>query len=147
MTKCKICQKSQKENQKEILINPRDSGQTIAKSCMGFLLLKTQTSANDLSKDIELKLLNSAAAKSVITVMKSIYTTHGIPEDLLNDGGPPFNSNLMMNFFQEWGIIYYVTPPHFPRDNGLIERAVQTVINYLTKAEEEGKDLHVLLHD
>ncbi|GFT16983.1 integrase catalytic domain-containing protein [Nephila pilipes] len=55
-----------------------------------------------LSKYVELKPLNSTAAQSVITVMKSFYSTHGIPEDLVSDGGPPFNSNLMMNFFREW---------------------------------------------
>ncbi|GFY79268.1 integrase catalytic domain-containing protein [Trichonephila inaurata madagascariensis] len=79
--------------------------------------------------------------------MKSIYATHGIPEELVSDGGPPYNSNLMMNFFREWGIKHHVTPPHFPRVNGQIERAVQTVKNSLTKAAEEGKDLYVVLLD
>ncbi|GFY79394.1 alanine--glyoxylate aminotransferase 2, mitochondrial [Trichonephila inaurata madagascariensis] len=35
-----------------------------------------------LSKYVELKPLNSTTAQSVITVMKSIYATHGIPEEL-----------------------------------------------------------------
>ncbi|GFQ84278.1 integrase catalytic domain-containing protein [Trichonephila clavata] len=75
-----------------------------------------------LSKYVELKPLNSTTAQSVITVTKSIYATHGIPEDLVSDGVPPFNSNLMMSFFREWGIKHPVTPPHFPRTNGQIER-------------------------
>ncbi|GFS34049.1 retrovirus-related Pol polyprotein from transposon 17.6 [Trichonephila inaurata madagascariensis] len=58
-----------------------------------------------LSKYVELKPLNSTTAQSVITVMKSIYATHGIPRRTCGDGGPPYNSNLMMNFFREWGII------------------------------------------
>ncbi|GFV08600.1 integrase catalytic domain-containing protein [Trichonephila clavipes] len=78
--------------------------------------------------------------------MKSIYATHGKPEELVSDGGPPYNSNLMMKFFREWGI-KHVTPPHFPRANGQIERAVNTVKNSLTKAAEEGKDLYVVLLD
>ncbi|GFY69280.1 hypothetical protein TNIN_377791 [Trichonephila inaurata madagascariensis] len=52
-----------------------------------------------LSKYVELKPLNSTTAQSVIKVMKSIYAKHGIPEELVSDGGPPFNLNLMMNFF------------------------------------------------
>ncbi|GFY66839.1 integrase catalytic domain-containing protein [Trichonephila inaurata madagascariensis] len=72
--------------------------------------------------------------------MKSIYATHGIPEELVSDGGPPYNSNLMMNFFREWGIKHHVTLPHFPRANGQMERAVQTKKNSLTKAAEEGKN-------
>ncbi|GFY60702.1 integrase catalytic domain-containing protein [Trichonephila inaurata madagascariensis] len=42
---------------------------------------------------------------------------------------------------------HHVTLPHFPRANGQIERAVQTVKNSLTKAAEEGKDLYVVLLD
>ncbi|GFW41298.1 integrase catalytic domain-containing protein [Trichonephila clavipes] len=76
--------------------------------------------------------------------MKSIYATYGIPEELVSDGGPPYNSNLMMNFYPKWGIKHHVTPPHFHRANGQIERAVQTVKNSLTKATEEGKDLYVV---
>ncbi|GFQ95202.1 integrase catalytic domain-containing protein [Trichonephila clavata] len=75
------------------------------------------------------------------------YATHGIPEDLVSDGGPPFNSNLMTNFFREWGIKHYVTQPNFPRANGQIERAVQTVKNSLTKVAEEGKYLYAVLLD
>ncbi|GFQ93481.1 retrovirus-related Pol polyprotein from transposon 17.6 [Trichonephila clavata] len=71
-----------------------------------------------LSKYVELKPLNSTTAQYVITVMKYIYATRGIPEDLVSDGGPSFNSNLMTNFFREWGIKHHVTPPHFPRANG-----------------------------
>ncbi|GFU03655.1 integrase catalytic domain-containing protein [Nephila pilipes] len=52
-----------------------------------------------------------------------------------------------MKFFREWGIKHHVIPPHFPRTNGQIERAVQTVNNSLTKAAKEGKDLYVVLLD
>ncbi|GFX59108.1 uncharacterized protein K02A2.6 [Trichonephila clavipes] len=100
-----------------------------------------------LSKYVELKPLNSTTAQSVIIVMKSIYATHGIPEELVSDGGPQYNSNLMMNFFREWGIKHHVTLPHFPRVNGQIERAVQIVKSSVTKAAEEGKDLYVVLLD
>ncbi|GFY39566.1 hypothetical protein TNIN_109841 [Trichonephila inaurata madagascariensis] len=49
-----------------------------------------------LSKYVELKPLNSTTAQSV---MQSIYATQVIPEDLVSNGGSPFNSNSMMNFF------------------------------------------------
>ncbi|GFX67723.1 integrase catalytic domain-containing protein [Trichonephila clavipes] len=58
--------------------------------------------------------------------MKSIYATHGIPEELVSDGGPPYNSNLMMNFFRQWGIKHPVTPPHYPRINGQIESSANS---------------------
>ncbi|GFS34489.1 retrovirus-related Pol polyprotein from transposon 17.6 [Trichonephila inaurata madagascariensis] len=150
VSKCKICQKYQRENQKEILINPEIPGRPWQKVACDFFCLKGKEHLlmiDYLSKYVELKPLNSTTAQSVITVMKSIYATHGIPEELVSDGGPPYNSNLMMNFFREWGIKHHVTPPHFPRANGQIERAVQTVKNSLTKGVEEGKDLFVVLLD
>ncbi|GFQ80959.1 retrovirus-related Pol polyprotein from transposon 17.6 [Trichonephila clavata] len=150
VSKCKICQKYQRENQKEILINPEIPGRSWQKVACDFFCLKGKEHLlmmDYLSKYVELKPLNSTTAQSVITVMKSIYATHGIPEDLVSDGGPPFNSNLMTNFFRKWGIKHHVTPPHFPRANGQIERAVQTVKNSLTKAAEEGKDLYAVLLD
>ncbi|GFY69013.1 uncharacterized protein TNIN_152411 [Trichonephila inaurata madagascariensis] len=48
------------------------------------------------------------------------------PKELVSDGGPPYNSNLMMNFFREWGIEHHVTPPHFPRANGQIETSANS---------------------
>ncbi|GFR11384.1 integrase catalytic domain-containing protein [Trichonephila clavata] len=139
--------KYQRENQKEILINPEIPGRPWQKVACDLFCLKGKENLlmiNYLSKYVELKPPNSTTAQSVI---KSIYATHGIPEDLVSDGGPSFNSNLMMNFFREWGIKYHVTPPHFPRANGQIERAVETVKNSLTRAAEEGKDLYVVLLD
>ncbi|GFR05217.1 retrovirus-related Pol polyprotein from transposon 17.6 [Trichonephila clavata] len=147
--KCKIGQKYQRENQKEILINPEIPGRPWLKVACDFFCLKGKEHLlmiDYLSKYVKLKPLNSTTAQSVITVMKSIYATHGIPEDLVSDGGPPFNSNLMTNFFREWGIKHHVTPHHFSRANGQIERAVQTVKNSLTKAAEEGKDLRNRFH-
>ncbi|GFY72776.1 retrovirus-related Pol polyprotein from transposon 17.6, partial [Trichonephila inaurata madagascariensis] len=104
VSKCKICQKYQRENQKEILINPEIPGRPWQKVACDFFCLKGKEHLlmiDYLSKYVELKPLNSTTAQSVITVMKSIYATHGIPEELVSDGGPPYNSNLMMNFFRE----------------------------------------------
>ncbi|GFW06537.1 uncharacterized protein K02A2.6 [Trichonephila clavipes] len=149
VSKCKISQKYQKENQKEILINPVIPVRPWQKVACDFFCLKGKEHLlmiDYLSKYVELKSLNSTTAQSVSLVMKSIYATHGIPEELVSDGGPPYNSNLM-NFFREWGIKHHVTLPHFSRADGQIERAVQTVKNSLTKAAKERKDLYVVLLD
>ncbi|GFR03747.1 retrovirus-related Pol polyprotein from transposon 17.6 [Trichonephila clavata] len=118
--KCKICQKYQRENQKEILINPEIPGRPWQKVTCDFFCLKSKEHLlmiDYLSKYVELKPLNSTTAQSVITVMKSIYATHGIPEDLSK------------------------------RTNREIERGVQTVKNSLNKAAEEEKDLYIVLLD
>lgn len=86
-------------------------------------------------------------AQAVVTAMKAIFARHGIPEELVSDGGPPFNSESVQKFFKKWNVLHQITSPHFPRANGQVERAVQTLKNSLTKAEEDGKDLFVVLLD
>ncbi|GFR17395.1 retrovirus-related Pol polyprotein from transposon 17.6 [Trichonephila clavata] len=85
VSKCKICQKYQRENQKDILIYPEIPGIPWQKVPYDFFCLKGKQHLlmiDYLSKYVELKPLSSTTAQSVIIVMKFIYATQGIPEDL-----------------------------------------------------------------
>ncbi|GBN41728.1 hypothetical protein AVEN_130748-1 [Araneus ventricosus] len=44
------------------------------------------------SKFIEVQIISSLEATVVIPAVKSIFARHGIPLELISDGGPPFNS-------------------------------------------------------
>lgn len=52
-----------------------------------------------LCKYVELQSLKSVTVQAVIIVIKSICVTHGIPGDLINDGGSLFNPDLIRTFF------------------------------------------------
>lgn len=150
ISKCKICQKYQRSNTQEILFNQDLPERPWQKVACDFFYLKGRQNLlmiDYFSKYVELKPLNSTTAQTVMTVMKSIFATHGIPEELVSDGGPPFSSFSLQKFFQEWNIVHRITSPHFSRANGQIERAVQTIKKSLRKAEEEGKDIYTVLLD
>lgn len=58
---------------------------------------------------------------AVITLIKSVCATYGIPEVLISHEASPFKYDLMRNFFfQEWNIKYHITSLHFPEVNGQI---------------------------
>ncbi|XP_035224276.1 uncharacterized protein K02A2.6-like [Stegodyphus dumicola] len=150
VSKCAICQKYQQANQKEVLLDcdlPQRPWQKVA---CDFFYLKGQQyllMIDYFSKYVELKPLKSITAEALMTVMKSIFAIHGIPEKLITDGGPPYNSEALRKFLEEWGVMHDITSPHFPRANGQIERSVQTLKKSLSKAAEEGKDLYIVLLD
>ncbi|XP_054717261.1 uncharacterized protein K02A2.6-like [Uloborus diversus] len=87
------------------------------------------------------------SAQNVTTIFKSIFSRHGIPEELVSDGGPPFDLECVKSFCMEWNINHQITSPYFPRANGQVERAIQTIKKSLIKAAQDVKDLYPVLLD
>lgn len=89
------------------------------------------------SRNIELAhLRNSTSSETVINHCKSIFARHGIPEVVHSDNGPQFAARVFAQFAEKYGFIHTTSSPHHPEGNGEAERAVQTVKNFLSKAED-----------
>ena len=73
--------------------------------------------------------------------MKSIFSRYGIPEKVKSDNGPPFNSGEYLQFANEWGFEVGHSSPKYPKSNGEVERAVQTVKRLLKKEKDKEKAL------
>jgi transposase InsO family protein len=80
-------------------------------------------------------------ATEVCRVMKSIFSRYGIPEKVKLDNGPPFNSGEYLQFANEWGFEVAHSSPKYPKSNGEVERAVQTVKRLLKKVKDKEKAL------
>jgi hypothetical protein len=96
------------------------------------------------SKFPEVCQLSGKTADSVITHLKSIFSRHGIPEEVVCDN-MPFDSLNMRNFAAEWNFVVKTSSPHFAQSNGQAESAIQTVKQLLLKAEESGSDPYIAL--
>ncbi|WP_419642208.1 integrase catalytic domain-containing protein [Thiolapillus sp.] len=66
--------------------------------------------------------------------MKAIFARQGIPEVVISDNGPQFNSRDFVKFSETYGFTHLTSSPLHPQGNGEAERAVQTVKKLPKKA-------------
>ena len=79
------------------------------------------------SKFIEVTKLESLGSGAVIEELKRQFGVRGIPAEVVSDNGPQFNSSEFEEFAKDYGFKPTATSPHYPKANGEVERAVQTV--------------------
>ncbi|XP_064482056.1 uncharacterized protein K02A2.6-like [Ornithodoros turicata] len=91
--------------------------------------------------------MNSTAAPAVINAVKSVCARFGLPDEIVCDNGPPFDSQEFKGFLSTWDIVHNPTAPYNPRSNGMAERSVQTLKHSKLKASEDGTDLFLVLMD
>ena len=74
-------------------------------------------------------------ANKTISVLKELFSEHGIPETLRSDNGPQFANHM---FAKEWNFDHNTSSPRNPRSNDQAEAAVKIVKGLLTKAKYSG---------
>ena len=80
--------------------------------------------------------LTSTTSTAVVTILKSIFSRHGIPEVLRSDNGPQFDSQEMSAFASSYGFQHKTSSPHYSQSNGQAERAIKTVKRLLKKSSD-----------
>ena len=80
--------------------------------------------------------LTSTTSASIISVLKSIFSRHGIPEIVRSDNGPQYASAEFLTFASSYGFQHITSSPKFPQSNGQAERCVQTIKNLLKKSND-----------
>ncbi|XP_060543046.1 uncharacterized protein K02A2.6-like [Pantherophis guttatus] len=78
------------------------------------------------SKWLEVVLMSTTTADAVIKVLRRLFATHGIPDLIVSDNGPPFTSNTFEMFLADQGIRHALSAPKKPSTNGLAERMVRS---------------------
>ena len=88
------------------------------------------------SKWLDVRLVKNATSAATISVLRSLFATHGIPELIISDNGSAFTSAEFQNFAKQNGIRHNTSAPYHPATNGLAERAVQTFKSFLKKCAD-----------
>ena len=88
----------------------------------------------------EVQDMSSTTSTSVITVLKSWFSRHGIPMTLISDNGPSFNSEDFKAFSVEWDFHHVTSSPYHAQSNGRAENAVKTCKSLLRKARADKHD-------
>ena len=95
----------------------------------------------------EINRLDNASAKTVIRKMKSHFSHYGIPECLINDNSPPFQSEEFPKFAEEWDFEHSPSSPGHSQSNERAGSAVKSAKKMLIKTQEAGTDPYLALLD
>ena len=84
--------------------------------------------------------MNSTNFESVKSKLLEFFSYFGIPNEIVTDNGPPFQSFNFSKFCNQHNIKCTKSPPYHPQSNGLAERHVQIVKRIFKKMclEETG---------
>ena len=78
------------------------------------------------SKWMEAIQMSSTSANATITALRSLFATHGLPEEIVADNGPQFVAGELKDFLTAYGVRLCLSSPYHPASNGEAERAVRT---------------------
>ncbi|KAL0868798.1 hypothetical protein ABMA27_007164 [Loxostege sticticalis] len=149
VSNCHICLTNRRSNSKEPL-QPHEV-KAIPWNKVGVDLFDLNSDKYNIVVDyfsqyVELvKLIGGSTSQIVIGHLKSIFARHGIPNILISDNGPPFNSKEFSNFASDWQIQHITSSPYFAQSNGLVERTIGTIKNMLKKCLSDHSDPHLAL--
>ncbi|XP_058034327.1 uncharacterized protein K02A2.6-like, partial [Ahaetulla prasina] len=85
------------------------------------------------SKWLEIILMRSMTAEAVISVLRHLFVTHGLPDTLVSDNGPQFTATQFEEYLAEEGIRHALSAPFHPATNGLAERFVRSAKEALSR--------------
>ena len=79
----------------------------------------------------------TTTAEKTIAELRRVFTTHGLPEQLVSDNRAQFTSDIFQQFLKENGIKHVRSAPHHPSTNGEAERFVQTFKHVIKAAKND----------
>ena len=79
--------------------------------------------------------MTDQSSTRVISILKELFSIHGIPDIIISDNGPQFSSDAFGLFATDYDFVHVTNSPKYPRANGVVERAVRPVTALLRKNE------------
>ena len=68
----------------------------------------------------------STTASETIEVLRNLFSSYGLPEEIVSDNGPQFTAEEVSRFTRVSGVRHIRVAPYHPASNGLAERFVQS---------------------
>ena len=99
------------------------------------------------SKMILVKCLPSGQSNTikVISLLKEMFSEHGIPEVLCSDNSLPYVSVQFTEFCTSWGITHETSSPHYLQLNRFAEACMKSVKHALQHAKYSGANPQLTL--
>ena len=85
--------------------------------------------------------MTSTTAAKTIGVLRHLFSSHGLPEQVVSDNGPQFISEEFSTVMKSNAIKHIRCAPYHPSSNGAAERFVQTFKQAMRATEKDGHSL------
>ena len=85
------------------------------------------------SKWLEVVPMRSTTASKTTDILRGLFASRGLPEEVVSDNGPQFIAHELKTFMEMNGIKHMRVAPYHPASNCAAERCVQTVKQGLLK--------------
>ncbi|UYV62905.1 K02A2.6-like [Cordylochernes scorpioides] len=92
------------------------------------------------SKWIEAFPMREITSANTIEQLRRLFSSYGLPEEIVSDNGPQFTGSDMKTFLKNNGIKQTLIPAYHPQSNGLAERAVKMIKMALDKNKRKPGD-------
>ena len=150
ISKCSICNTFQTEQQKEPLMShpvPNQPWEFIATDLFEHNGRDYLVTTDYFSNFCEIDRLYSTTSRDVINKLKSHIGRHGIPDRLISENWPQFNSEWFRKFAADYQYQHITSSPTYPQSNGKAEDAVKTAKSIMCKALNLRTDPNLALLD
>ena len=94
----------------------------------------------------EVEILKSTTTTSIISRLRRIFATHGLPRVIVSDNGPQFVSGEFRDYLRANDVEHRRITPYHPQANAAVERFNATVMTALRRAHHEGRNWRDALH-
>jgi transposase InsO family protein len=84
--------------------------------------------------------MHPTTSERTIAVLRNLFATHGLPQQVVSDNGRQFTSDEFQDFIGINGIKHVLVAPNHPSSKGKAERFVQTFKAAMKKRQKGGKD-------
>ena len=84
-------------------------------------------------------------ANKVVSLLKEMFSEHGIPEVLCSDNGPQYASAQFADFCISWSITHKTSSLHYPQSNGFAEACIKFIKHAPQWAKYSGANPHLTL--
>ena len=91
------------------------------------------------SKWPEIYEMSQTTSTKTITVLRHLFASYGLPEQVVSDNGPQFVSDEFATFLKANGVKHVRCAPYHPASNGLAERFVRTFKQAMKAGKHDGQ--------
>lgn len=144
---CETCQRYRHSNVKEPLMShvvPQYPFQKIGLDIFEYGKGIYLALSDYYSRFLEIFVLRNKSAEEVKSKIKSCFSVHGIPKEIVADN-VPFNSFNFITFCKELDIKLTTSSPIYPQSNGFAEKAVNIAKGLVKKCADDKQELWLSL--